>query len=152
MVISAQCSGGLDSVICSVVGLLGFIPWRQWISDTNSQWHSCTVVCVWTELWLSHTWRNNWRHLQLLWSAISRASELTASDPKGKIHPSIHPSIRFLYRLIRRSGRGGAGAYPSGHWAKGGLHPGQVASPSNLEPSRCEATVLTTTPPCSPQR
>ena len=39
-------------------------------------------------------------------------------------------SIHFLYRLIRRSGRGGAGAYPSGHRAKGGVHPGQVASPS----------------------
>ena len=38
-----------------------------------------------------------------------------------------HPSI-FHTRLIRRSGRGGAGAYPSGHW--GGVHPGQVASPS----------------------
>ena len=38
------------------------------------------------------------------------------------------PSIHFLYRLIRRSGRGGAGAYPSDHRAKGGVHPGQVAS------------------------
>ena len=38
------------------------------------------------------------------------------------------PSIHFLYRLIRRSGRGGAGAHPSGHRAKGGVHPGQVAS------------------------
>jgi len=42
---------------------------------------------------------------------------------------SIHPSI-FYTRLILRSGRGGAGAYPSGHWARGGVHPGQVASPS----------------------
>ena len=39
------------------------------------------------------------------------------------------PSI-FYTRLIRRSGGGGAGAYPSGHWARGGVHPGQVASPS----------------------
>ena len=41
----------------------------------------------------------------------------------------IHPSI-FYTRLIRRSGCGGAGAYPGGHWARGGVHPGQVASPS----------------------
>ena len=41
------------------------------------------------------------------------------------IRENIHPSI-FYTRLIRRSGRGGAGAYPSGHRAKGGVHPGQV--------------------------
>jgi len=41
----------------------------------------------------------------------------------------IHPSI-FYSCLIRRSGRGGAGACPSGHRARGGVHPGQVASPS----------------------
>jgi len=33
----------------------------------------------------------------------------------------FYPSIHFLYRLIRQSGRGGAGAYPSGHRAKGGV-------------------------------
>ena len=32
----------------------------------------------------------------------------------------IHP---FSILSIRRSGRGGAGAYPSGHRAKGGVHP-----------------------------
>jgi len=125
----------------------------------------------------------------------------------------IHPSIHFLYPLIQLSGRGGAGAYPSRHWARGRVHPGQVSSPSqghtetndhthththlevqfrdtdqpnmhafgqeeagvpednprirrenmqtphrnlcgeveNLEPSCCEATVITTTPPCSPE-
>ena len=47
----------------------------------------------------------------------------------GKLNLDIHPSI-FLYFLICRSGRGGAGAYPSGHRVKGGVHPGQVASPS----------------------
>ena len=31
---------------------------------------------------------------------------------------NIHPSI-FYTRLIRRSGRGGPGAYPSGHRARG---------------------------------
>ena len=40
---------------------------------------------------------------------------------------NIHPSI-FYTRLIRRLGRGGAGAYPSGHRARG--LPGQVTSPS----------------------
>jgi len=33
----------------------------------------------------------------------------------------LSPSIHFC---------GGAGAYPSGHRARGGVHPGQVASPS----------------------
>ena len=42
---------------------------------------------------------------------------------------SIHPSI-FYTRLIQLSGRGGAGAYPSSHWARGGVYPGQVASSS----------------------
>ena len=41
----------------------------------------------------------------------------------------FHPSI-FYTHLFRRSGRGGAGTYPSGHRARGGVHPGQVASPS----------------------
>jgi len=41
----------------------------------------------------------------------------------------VHPSI-FYTRLIRLWGRGGAGAYPSGHRARGGVHPVQVASPS----------------------
>jgi len=125
---------------------------------------------------------------------------------------TIHPSIHFLYPLNPSVGsRGGARAYPSGHRARGGVHPRQVASPSqtrqttthmltltpkdnlvekpsnltclfldgwrkleyperthaytgrtcklhtdtpsrdlNLEPSCCEETVVTTTPPCSP--
>jgi len=127
---------------------------------------------------------------------------------------NINPSI-FYTRLIWRSGHRGAGAYPSGHQARGGVHPAPVASPSqghtetnetnnhtrshsllrtiyshqltyacfwmvggsqstrrepthtqgehanstqksprwglNLEHSHCEATVLTTTPPCSPE-
>ena len=41
----------------------------------------------------------------------------------------IHPSI-FYTRSTRRSGRRGPGAYPSGHQARGGAQPGQVASPS----------------------
>jgi len=48
---------------------------------------------------------------------------------KKKRIKNIHPSI-FYTRLIRRSGRGGDGAYPSGHRARGGVHPRQVASPS----------------------
>ena len=39
----------------------------------------------------------------------------------------FHPSI-FYTRLIRQSGCGGAGAYPSGHRARGGVHSGQVTS------------------------
>ena len=40
-----------------------------------------------------------------------------------------HPYIHFLYPLnpTVRS-RGGAGAYPSSRQARGGVHPGQVAS------------------------
>jgi len=41
-----------------------------------------------------------------------------------------HPSIHLLYPLNTSVGSRGAGAYPSGHRAKGGVHPGQVASPS----------------------
>jgi len=41
------------------------------------------------------------------------------------------PSIHFLYPLNPSVGSwGGAGAYPSSQWARGGVHPGQVASPS----------------------
>ena len=54
---------------------------------------------------------------------------LTCANPNHLTAKSIHPSI-FYTRLICQSGRGGAGAYPSGHRARGGVHPGQVASPS----------------------
>jgi len=55
------------------------------------------------------------------------------SDPQKSMPPfwillTIHPSI--FYRLIRRSGRGGAGAHPSSLRARGEVHPGQIASPS----------------------
>ena len=40
----------------------------------------------------------------------------------------IHPSIYFLYPVNPIWGRGGAGAYPSFHWARGMVNPGQVAS------------------------
>ena len=43
---------------------------------------------------------------------------------------STHPPSIFYTRLILRSGRAGAGAYPSSHRSRGGVHPGQVASPS----------------------
>jgi len=44
-------------------------------------------------------------------------------------------SIHFLYLLNPTQVRRGAGAYPSRHWAKGRVHPGQAASPSqgNIE-------------------
>jgi len=38
---------------------------------------------------------------------------------------NIHASI-FYTRLILLSGRGGAGDYPNGLRARGGVHPGQV--------------------------
>uniref|UniRef100_A0A3Q2WP41 Uncharacterized protein n=1 Tax=Haplochromis burtoni TaxID=8153 RepID=A0A3Q2WP41_HAPBU len=41
------------------------------------------------------------------------------------IHPSIHSLPLVLFRVA-----GGAGAYPSCHRARGGVHPGQVASVS----------------------
>jgi len=41
---------------------------------------------------------------------------------------SDNPSIHFPYPLNPTQWR--AGAYPSCHWARGGVHPGQVASPS----------------------
>ena len=41
-----------------------------------------------------------------------------------------YPSIHFLYPLNPSVGSRGAGAYPSGHRARGGVQPGQVASPS----------------------
>ena len=75
--------------------------------------------------WLSY---RNVKHRYTL--DIEKLTVHTLSDALCSIiHPSIHPSI-FYTRLISRSGRGGAGAYPSCHWAKGGVHPGQVASPS----------------------
>ena len=48
---------------------------------------------------------------------------------------NIHPSI-FYTCLIKLSGRGGAGAYPTGHRVRGAVHPGQVASPSHRGPHR----------------
>jgi len=42
------------------------------------------------------------------------------------ITPISYISINFYTRLTKLSGRRGAGAYPSGHWARGGVHPGQV--------------------------
>ena len=46
------------------------------------------------------------------------------------MHKKFHPSIHFLYPLNLSVGSRGAGAYPSGHRARGGVQPGQVASPS----------------------
>ena len=39
------------------------------------------------------------------------------------------PSINFLYPLNPTRGCGGAGVYPSCHWPRDIIHPGQVASP-----------------------
>ena len=58
---------------------------------------------------------------------------------------SIYPSI-FYTRLIRRLCRRGAGAYPSGRRARGGVHPGQVASPSQGHTETNETNTLTLAP------
>ena len=73
----------------------------------------------------------------------------TANKPNYQMlnYSFNHPSI-FYTRLIRPSGRGGAGAYPSGHRARGGVHPGQVASPSqgHTETNKTNNHSLTLTP------
>jgi len=53
-------------------------------------------------------------------------------------HPFFKPAI----------GSGGAGAYPSCHWARGGVHPGQLASPSqgHIETNETQPCTLTLTP------
>jgi len=69
---------------------------------------------------------------QLLWCWISEHVNFAPyttlfavwiSRPNISIHP-------FLCPLNPTQSRGGAGAYPSSHWARGGVNPGRVASPS----------------------
>ena len=70
--------------------------------------------------------------LKALWILPGRLKQkflilvLIVSINQRKLYPSIH----FLYPLNPSVGSRGAGAYPSGHRARGGVHPGQVASPS----------------------
>ena len=60
-----------------------------------------------------------------------------ASLKKKTCNMIEYPSI--FYRLIRRLGRGGAGAYPSSLRAIGGVHPGQVMIESiRYNNIRCE--------------
>ena len=63
-------------------------------------------------------------------------------------HNIFITSIHFPYHLVRQSGRGGAGAHPSSHRAKGRVHPGQVASPSqgHIETNETNTHTLTVTP------
>ena len=91
---------------------------------------------------------------------VQRQADETTHKPinwqitSQKYHPSI-----FYTRLIRRSGRGGAGVYPSSHRARGGVHPGQVASPSQGHNPRntlfpkynVQETFLTVKTPCKPK-
>ena len=80
--------------------------------------------------WFSAAWRARLRLDTgcLKWNAV-RCWYVQEREKKAWRVKSIHPST-FYTRLICRSGRGGAGAYPSGHRARGGVHPGQVTSPS----------------------
>ena len=76
-------------------------------------------------------------HPEKVWKSFTRPTEPIYSDRKRpadpvwnrSTHPSIYPSIVYT-RLIRRSGHGGAGAYPSGHRSRDGVHPGQVQTNS----------------------
>ena len=83
--------------------------------------------------------------LEALWNSKSihcfRLQKLHSS-------PKYHPSIHFLYPLNLSVGSRGAGAYPSGHWARGGVHAGQVASPSqgHTEKQDKQPCTLTVTP------
>ena len=52
-------------------------------------------------------------------------------------------SFHFLYPLNCWSGRRGAGAYPSGHRVRGGVHPEQVACPSQGHTETNETNNLT---------
>jgi len=55
---------------------------------------------------------------------------LMSSERYISIHQRSIPSIHFVYPFNPSVGSRGAGAYPSGHRARGGVHPGQVTSPS----------------------
>jgi len=62
----------------------------------------------------------------------------------GRLKTDSDPSIHFLYPL--NSNLGGAGAYPSCHWARGGVDHGQVASPSQGHTETNETNNLTHSP------
>ena len=49
----------------------------------------------------------------------SHYSNISMYTDVTDVKPCKHPSI-FYTRLIQQSGRGGSGAYPSGHLARGG--------------------------------
>jgi len=59
-----------------------------------------------------------------------------------------HPSIFYTNPT---QGRGGAGAYPSCHWTRGVVHPGQVTSPSqgHRDQQDKQPSTLTFTPTVS---
>jgi len=74
------------------------------------------------------TWKHNKEPENKNNQKIERDKYLTSWN-KWIVNMNIHPSI-FCTRSIRWSGRGGTGAYRSGHRARGGVQPGPVASPS----------------------
>lgn len=53
------------------------------------------------------------------------------SSTLHNLHPSIHPFI-VCHCLSSARLQGRAAAYPSKHWARGWVHPGQVASSAPL--------------------
>jgi len=59
-----------------------------------------------------------------------------------------HPSIRFLYPLNPIQG-GGAGAYPSCHWAWGRIHLGHGTSRKNKLLCVCALSVVHACLPCN---
>ena len=63
--------------------------------------------------------------------AIFQEKTWSDQERRHSSHFGRSGSPSFFYtRLIRRSDHGGDGAYTSGHRARGGVHPGQIASPS----------------------
>ena len=94
------------------------------------------MVCF--NLWV-FKFKWNWNYKKNLPKIIQfNRHEIVLSQQKDdslranswKLVIAQHPSIHFLYPLNPTQGRRRAGAYPSCHWTRGGIHPGHVASPS----------------------
>ncbi len=72
-------------------------------------------------------------HLLILLKGV-RGAQVTGhyrilTPPVHSCIPPTNPSIHYLY-CLSLEGREGAGADPSWHWTRGGVHPGQVTSQS----------------------
>jgi len=120
--------------------LVTWLGWRwesgnehELIWRLNTEGGRLVIECSWggKHRWLEWSWwqgRRNWGK-----ENSQNMTDMTEARKK-KIYiytyASQDPSIHFLNPLNPIQGRGGAGAYPSCHWARGGVHPGQVTSPS----------------------